>query len=277
MRLGVALQEGAGIGGGDLLSAVDALPVKPGLVPVWCRWTTETPRPMPPDSDFPTESVRGLRERGIRPVVFWEPVGDHDQVLSGEWDSYLRAWALAASSEGRVIVRLAHEQNAPWMPWSVGRRDNNAASYVAMWRHVVRIVRRFAPGVRFLWCPDVSNVRLIVPTFPGDRWVDLVGVDGYRWPGKPLTPSAIYGRAITAVRALSARPLVIAEFGVAGDYPEAERRRWLLNATRYFLEQDVHSAIYFDIDMRQASNGKHPDWRLGPLAQRWGALMGSAA
>lgn len=263
--LGRSLIEGVH---GDIIGAVDALPVRPDAVPVWCRWL----------DPFPVVAVASLLERGIRPVVFWEPTGkDLDAIADGVHDDYLIDFALAADSlrsfERRVVVRFAHEQNAPWMPWN-GRDDPPA--YVAAWRHVVRIVRRVTDRIRFLWCPDVSHVKDIAPTWPGARFVDLVGLDGYAW-GKESTlrsPARIFGPALRAVRSLSDAPLWIAEFGVTDKATHAERRAWLNSAVRWFRENRVACAIYFDIDMTSAG---HPDWRLGSIAPRWEAMTKAIA
>ena len=267
MKIGIALPQCLGRGSGDLLARVDALPVLPSHVPVWCSWDNGSAGP--PGAAFPTREVAGLTDRGIRPVIFWQPAGpasQHASILRGDHDGYIDGWAHAAADwGGTVLARFAWEQN--WgMPWGPGRNGNTAASYISMWRYVVGRVRSIAPRVLFWWCPNVTPVAAIDDTWPGDPWVDRVGLDGYAWRA-PLRPaSTLYGPALDVLRRLSDRPVLIGEFGVAAGI--TGRRAWLRDTVRWFDSHGITAAIYFSIDMRWA---KQPDWRLPPTM--WASLQ----
>ena len=259
MRIGVSLPEGIGRGSGDLLAAVDALSFVPTHVPVWCSWNYGASTP--PGSGFPLREVRGLAARNIRPVVFWQPAGaasQHASILRGDHDAYIDQWARdAADWGGTVLVRFAWEQN--WgMPWGPGKGTNTAASYISMWRYVVGRVRPVAPRVLFWWCPNNTPVSTIDDTWPGDRFVDRVGVDGYAWKDPLIQAGRLYGPAIKKIRNLTRKPFIVGEFAAAAG--TTGRVAWFRNTVEWFNSQGIVSALWFDLDMRYAG---HPDWRMG--------------
>jgi mannan endo-1,4-beta-mannosidase len=258
-RLGLSLPEGAGVTNGGLSDRLDALGVVPAYVPIWCTWGVT--RVGPPDGRFPAAALTGLRRRGIAPVVYWQPdrdAGEHASVLRGDWDDYITGWATDARAWGhQVLVRFAHEQNGDWFRWSPGKGTNTPASFIAMWRYVVDMVGSIAPDVNFWWCPNAKG-RVLKETWPGDGWVDVVGLDGYAWT-QPLKPASIFLAAgMHQLDFLSERPVIIGEFGCASGGDRASRAAWLRNAMRWFRMKRIEGAIYFDIDMRP----KHPDWSL---------------
>ena len=86
---------------------------------------------------FPGALARGLRDRGVTPLIYWQPTNPADpgagrferyrNIIAGKHDRYIREWARAAKAFGRpVIVRLAHEMNGTWFPWSLTNFDNTA-------------------------------------------------------------------------------------------------------------------------------------------------------
>jgi mannan endo-1,4-beta-mannosidase len=266
--LGIALPEGAGVAHGDLSAAIDRLPALPAMLPIWCTWGAE--HDGPPDGSFPVAALDMLRRRGIAPVVFWQPdrdAGEHANVLRGDWDGYIDAWATEARAWGHgVRVRFAHEQNGDWFRWSPGKGTNTAESYIAMWRYVVERVRAIAPNVRFWWCANARPSAAMRLTWPGDGWVDVVGLDGYAWTVPLASVADILGAPLTRLRGLSRRPIIIGEFACTSDGTDTERRRWLRNAMAWLRRKGVAGAIWFDIDMRPAG---HPDWSLGATRLAW--------
>jgi hypothetical protein len=253
--LGISLPEGIGgwvgrtQGEGTLLDALDRLPFTPSHTAIWRTWDD-------PDvgADFPpTELLDGIHTRGITPVIFWQPVGDHAAILRGEWNDYLDRWALAARAYRKpIVVRYAHEQNGDWFGWSPGKGDNTAQSYRRMWRLVAA---RMPDNVRMWWCPNVDG-RPMAETWPGERWVHLVGLDGYAWRGPRTSVAYRFGKSLTALRAITDKPVIVGEFGCA---PGPDRERWLANGLRWFGRHGVDAALWFDIDMRFDG---HPDWRM---------------
>ena len=99
--------------------------------------------------------------------------GDYDD----KWRTYGRAIQDAGVAR-RTIIRLGWEFNGLWVPWAA----TNPASYASCWRRVHRAVESQAPAVLWDWCVNrgLSSVgkdpRL---AYPGDRYVDIVGIDSF--------------------------------------------------------------------------------------------------
>lgn len=123
-------------------------------------------------SPFPFRWVRELHARNILPHIAWEPNNGIDMVAD---DDYLRGWAEAAArTEGPIFLRYASEMNGDWEAWS-----GDPQTYINKWRTVTRVMREVAPNVIMAWVPFATPRRTITEYYPGDEWVDWVGVNIY--------------------------------------------------------------------------------------------------
>jgi hypothetical protein len=115
----------------------------------------------------------------------------------------------AINDEGTpVVVRLAHEMNGSWYPWS-----QRPSEYIEVFRKVAAAVHQHAPGTEMLWAPNYGggypfsggqygavpgskDFALLdtnadgvltmaddpyLPYYPGDDAVDWVGMSLYHW------------------------------------------------------------------------------------------------
>jgi hypothetical protein len=209
------------------------------------------------------------RARGAIPLLTWgswDDAGGPDQprfalaaIASGAHDRYLRAWASAASAWGQpLFLRFNWEMNGWWQfPWSARLNGNIPAQYVAAWRHVHDIFTAAgASNVTWVWCPNVINSETVPldQLYPGDRYVDWVGLDGYnwgtdygnRWQSFPEVFSASYA----ALRLLApTKPIMIAEIGSqenGGD--KAQWIRETMNAQLLAKYPAIKALIWFNWD-----------------------------
>ena len=121
---------------------------------------------------FPFEWANRLKAAGAVPHIAWEPNEGLDKVRD---DDYLRGWAQAAAHfGGPIFLRYASEMNGDWEAYS-GDPD----LYIEKWRLVRDVMRRFAPNVIMLWCPFATPKSTIPLYYPGDDYVDWVGVNIY--------------------------------------------------------------------------------------------------
>jgi hypothetical protein len=101
------------------------------------------------------------------------------QGASGAFNGYFRTLAQKLSSYGfsDAWIRLGWEMNGGWFNW---RAAPNPTAWVAYWKQIVTTMRQANPSLRFIWNPNVSSNQL--PTeqvYPGDSYVDYIGVDVY--------------------------------------------------------------------------------------------------
>lgn len=121
---------------------------------------------------FPYKWVKDLHAREAIPHIAWEPNEGLGPVKD---DDYLRGWAQAAArTEGPIFLRYASEMNGNWMAYS-GDPD----LYIEKWRLVYRIMHEAAPNVVMIWCPYALPRATIPVYYPGDDYVDWVGVNIY--------------------------------------------------------------------------------------------------
>ena len=96
---------------------------------------------------------------------------------------YLKAAErLALTSPGPIPVRTGWEFNGDWMHWSaVGRAED----YVAAYRRFVDAFRSVSTRFTFEWCCNIGDHGMNPElAYPGDRFVDIIGMDFYydmRW------------------------------------------------------------------------------------------------
>jgi hypothetical protein len=102
-----------------------------------------------------------------------------DNAARGAYDSVYTLFAqkLAACGRSHIIVRIGWEHNHTF-PWYSG---TNPQAYKKAFRRIVDILRRRNPTVLIDW----TNVKKgaqpfsVLETYPGDDWVDIIGVDYY--------------------------------------------------------------------------------------------------
>lgn len=224
-----------------------------------------------PDAAFdPTRIVTALA-LGRTPMISWEPWDyrrGYDQpryrlaaIVRGDYDRYIRSWARGLRDvNGRVLLRWGHEMNLGSYPWAVGVAGNTAEEFVAAWRRLHAIFQQEgAVNVEWVWSPGLiwRPEAAFEPMFPGDDTVDWVALDIYNaepWGGwRPFPAIADYSYARLA--ALSARPMMIAELGVADDPRKAAWIEATLSDLPWRYPR-LRAVVWFN----EATHGF--DWRL---------------
>ena len=236
--------------------------VTPASVMWFDAWGTGLP--------FPVAAARALWEEGILPHYTWEPwttsLGPTDpgqislqDIVDGQWDAYIRDRAREFASVGSpILVRWGHEFNGNWYPWGVANNGQDPALYVRAYRHVVDLARRTgARNVQWVWAynngpaPDEPwNDPALA--YPGDRYVDWVGIDGYNWGfGPSWDPTgdrwgsfdATFSAAYDKVRAIAPRrPVMLGEFASTED--GGDKAAWLAE-----MDERLRSGAYPDLKL----------------------------
>ncbi|RYG75361.1 copper amine oxidase, partial [bacterium] len=123
---------------------------------------------------FPLEWVQKVVRNGGAPHIAFEPNNGLAEVVDGP---YLRAWARdAARARCPIFLRWASEMNGPW---TKARYGGTAETYKEKFALVSRIMKEEAPNVAMVWTPFAEPARFIPDYYPGDQWVDWVGINIY--------------------------------------------------------------------------------------------------
>lgn len=242
------------------------------VVNIFAAWEWEKP--------LPTDTLRHIHALGALPAITWEPwdptEGTHqpryalDRIAAGDYDSYVRQWATAAASFGQPMqIRFAHEMNGTWYPWSIGLNGNSTADFKNAYRHVHDIFTGAgAANVQWVWSIDAAHnrpqgLRNGADSYPSDRYVDVVGIDGYN--GGPTgatwdSPDELFGGVIRLATAVApTKPLWIYETG-SGD-KRGDKARWITDLFAYLEQTRVTGLLWFNFDKDGEQN-----WRLDSSA-----------
>ncbi len=222
---------------------------------------------------FPSEELKRAGGRRLLTLT-WEPYLKSaparsllGEIAAGRHDAYMRAMAASIKAYGGpVLLRWGHEPNGDWYPWSGAANINRPGVYAAAWRRMAGIVRSGAPKARLVFSvssedrPGAAWNRF-ERYYPGDAYVDAVGIDVYNWGDtQPWSswkrPNMLlkepYSRALDMA---PSKPLLLTE--VASCSSGGSRAEWLRRLfwrlkSRYTA---IKGFMWFDYE-------KECDWRL---------------
>ncbi|MEH3118164.1 MAG: glycosyl hydrolase [Methylorubrum populi] len=156
-----------------------------------------------------------------------------EQVRDGAADAAIITKAKCYNGH-KDIVRVFHEMNGNYSGnW--GQKDPSI--YIAAFRHVAKIFKQFAPDIQVWWTPNVwGNPPYNIdpqPYYPGDDYVDTIGLDGYTTASSNFAARDIFSNrrgvnlggmtipdcfgivaGTMGGRTAGTKPLVISELGV---------------------------------------------------------------
>ena len=227
----------------------DATGVKPAIVVYYSPW----------NEPFSTSFAQTAWDHDAYVLVQLEPKGvPLASIAAGGSDAYLRTYADAVVAFGHpVILSFGHEMNGSWYSWGYGHTA--PATFVAAWRHVVRVFRAAgAANVTWLW--TVNSIQgasgSLHQWWPGAAWVNWAGIAGYFYLATDSFGS-VFRLTIADIRTFSSAPLLIAETAV-GTTPDRESQiDTLFEGAR---AERLAGVVWFDA--AQHAGLYHQDWHL---------------
>jgi hypothetical protein len=211
--------------------------------------------------------VTEAKEHGTALQIALQPMNGLDEVTDGP---YLRAYAKAAAEAGvPIFLRFANEMNGNWVPWY-----GNPEEYIEKFRVVADVFHEEAPdNVVMVWAPNDIPVDTITPYYPGDKYVDWIGVSLYSIYNPSLDPlqagvdRSNHLQKFQHIYDLYAKkkPLFISEGAISYVYPEEKRvvADWAayrikeFYATLPMLYPGVKAVFWFDATKTEAAREKH--------------------
>ncbi|WP_204758478.1 glycoside hydrolase family 26 protein [Lentibacillus sediminis] len=165
------------------------------------------------EQPFPTEWVNEVVKAGGFPHIAWEPNDGLDAIND---DNYLREFANAAdAAKVPVLLRFASEMNGTWTAYS-GKPE----LYIKKWKLVHDVMEEEAPNVMMLWNVFTMPEDTIQDFYPGDAYVDYVGVNIYNvvYHNNNIEERSDYENPLALLNYVyntfsDTKPIVIGEFG----------------------------------------------------------------
>lgn len=137
-------------------------------------------------------------------LIFWEPECSYNAVLNGDWDFYIKQFAEDAKNYGGPVLLVPFaEMNINEYPWSGTANNNSPADFIKVWRRVRGLFSN-AQNVKFGWAVNHVSVpnteeNSIEKYYPGDEYVDYVGVDGFNFGDPWQSYSEIFSPALSVL------------------------------------------------------------------------------
>jgi hypothetical protein len=136
---------------------------------------------------------------GIKTMVTWQPALKNGSdplaaILSGSQDAIINDFVTKSKAYGKpFFLRFAHEVNGNWYDWSGANTGNAPSKYIAAWQYLWnKFQAAGATNAIWVWCPNVDSVpneswNAMANYYPGDAYVDWVGIDfyGLKWADDP--------------------------------------------------------------------------------------------
>jgi hypothetical protein len=166
-------------------------------------------------------------KNGRIPMVSWDgPNTTLSNIINGSQDSVIRSRANAVKSFGsQILIRWGYEMNGTWFAWGGANNGKDPSKFVAAWKHIVDLFRSVgATNALWVWAPNVGDNpkeswNHWTNYYPGDSYVDWVGIDGYNW-GSTQTWSSwqsfgqVFGGSPSIYNDYKGRkPIMVAESG----------------------------------------------------------------
>jgi beta-mannanase len=147
------------------------------------------------------ERINKVIDKGYVPMItlenhFVNTNSKHKQpnlysIIEGHFDLFFANWAKEMKQvKDVVLLRILHEFNGDWYPWCILKNDKNPELLVKAYRRIHGIFKaQGVSNVRFIWCPNSMSIpqepwNFILKAYPGNDYVDFVGLDVYNGAGK---------------------------------------------------------------------------------------------
>ena len=192
---------------------------------------------------FPLDLYKRVQKNNSVLLLTWEPRDWNEKnpryfeksilrdIIDGKYDDYIDSWANTIKQlDGPLLLRFAPEMNINNLAWSGsnnGSRESGAKTYIYAYRHIHnRFTKLGVENVQWVWTPinwglpfepwnHYSNY------YPGDDYVDVVGMDEYNWGttqswSKWTSFHDLYWKFYSELSSLYPdKPLIISEFACA--------------------------------------------------------------
>ncbi len=222
----------------------------------------------PPNQAWQVSRLNWYIEGDRIPMITWRVGTDADAFLAGDYDHLLRARARQAKQiDGLFFSRFFHEMDSVLrLDYGIDG-DEGAAKFRRMWIRTRNIfAQEGVTNAVWLWTPATfrrapgdSPARY----YPGDNYVDWIGVDPYLWnPCRggeyESMETAIGWEFFEFAEQHSSKPIMLAEWGV-GDQPGTANRDNFIRSVGQLVKSNpqIAALTYFESDYNMPC-----DWRL---------------
>jgi beta-mannanase len=190
------------------------------------------------------------------PLLVYDGTASLSAAASGRYNDYYSTVAATllesrADDTGAIYIRTGWELNGDWFPWAA---EGHEADYIAAYRQFVDSFRDVSDRFVFEWNVNFSSDGIDPATaYPGDDYVDIVGMDFYWSPdyqgSDPLAAFAAISQTTYGLQwledfaAAHGKPTAYSEWGIDSD----NAALYLEEVKAWFESHDVVYQSYWDV------------------------------
>lgn len=224
-----------------------------------------------------TYSLETIEKAHAISCITWEPMFLQnskeeiilkDDIVNGLYNEYLDEFIFQIKSFNKpVIIRFAHEMNLSRYHWGVLKDNYDELSpkvYVEMFRYIFDYFKKNkVKNALFAFCPNVDSVpksswNEIKNYYPGNNYVDILGMDGYNWGtcaseknlgwvSKWRSFNDTFKNTYDELRSLSIfKPIII--FETASSNKGGDKSQWLKEALQDAKKLDISALCWFQVN-----------------------------
>ena len=156
-----------------------------------------------------------------------------------------------------LIIRPFHEHTGNWFWWGINH--TSPEEYHQLWRFTVEYLRDEKDMHNLLWAysPDIfSSEEHYLEGYPGDDYVDILGLDDYHDLGPDGNPEDLVKRLRTVVE-LAEKKGKVAALTETGSDMVPEEDWWTNHLLKYIKKDPVASRIAWVLVWRNARKSHH--------------------
>lgn len=206
---------------------------------------------------FPTAYAERVKSVGSALQIALQPLSGLDAVTDTE---EIREFARQAQAMNMpIFIRFAGEMNGDWAHWY----DKTGKKFIEKFRLVHDIFEQEAPNVAMVWAPNFYPYNNFETYYPGDKYVDWVGLSLYMSPYSAGQKKEVLGNTpITYLKIISDlyphKPLMYAEGAIAhySHIANKDYTAWANNQLHLMYEvapkmiPNLKAITYFNLDKR---------------------------
>lgn len=206
---------------------------------------------------FPAKECEAVYSKGVIPFIYAGIQARNpklslqvDDIAKGKHDKYIARFAEGANQfgekHGGFFITTMEEMNGNWYYW--GQTSKFKEAWQRIWNTFEdKGANRFATWVWEPYCPDSGNVASPNSMYPGDKYVDWIGLSAFA--RRKYTTYNSFENLVSAtyesmMKTHSEKPIMQSEFGVTNDYGQA---KWIKNAFKTIKSMPgMKAAVYHD-------------------------------
>jgi beta-mannanase len=176
------------------------------------------------ENQFPAEMAAEARSHNQTLVIFWEAKDynndnlddahySYQAILRGDWDTYIKSFGDSIRSSGQPVILIPFEEvNGDWSPWSITHNGNSASQHKQTYQKIANMLHDI-PNLKLGWTANNDSVpdtpdNSISNLYPGNAYVDIVGVDGFNFDDPWQTPSDVFDTSVATVSTFG-KPVIL--------------------------------------------------------------------